>query len=121
MGFVKYNSKEERDAARKVAYGKKMEFLRTPEGKLWKRNEQLKHLYGITLDDFNSLSASQGHCCKVCTRPASLNRHGSLYVDHCHSTGRIRGLLCTNCNTAIGLLRDCPERLNAAINYLKED
>lgn len=120
MGFIKYTSKEERDEARKVAYAKKLEYLKTPDGRRWKRNEQLKSLYGITIEDFEKLSADQGDACKVCLSPASSNRFGALYVDHCHSTGRIRGLLCSNCNTAIGLLRDCPDRLSAAIKYIEE-
>lgn len=120
MGFVKYNTKEERDAARKAAYEKKQEFLKTPEGKRWRRNEQLKSLYGITIEDFERMSTDQNHECKVCKSPASENRNGFLFVDHCHTTGRIRGLLCNGCNTAIWLLSDCPERMTAAINYLKE-
>jgi len=43
----------------------------------------------------------------------------SFHIDHCHRTGRYRGLLCANCNSGIGLLGDDPERLGAAMRYLK--
>lgn len=120
MGYIKYATKEDRDAARKASYAKKQDFLKTPEGKLWRRNEQLKHLYGITLEDFNRMEDEQMGLCKICAAPGSSNRNGVLFVDHCHTTGKVRGLLCKDCNTALGLLRDCPARMTAAINYLKE-
>lgn len=120
MVHVRYNSKEERDAARLDAQVKKREFLRTPEGKSWKRNVQLKHLYGITIDDFIAMSNKQDGLCKICSSHGKDNRNGVLFVDHCHVTNKVRGLLCKDCNTALGLLKDCPERMTAAINYLKE-
>lgn len=62
--------------------------------------------------------------CAVCQRPESVidPRKGEtkeLAVDHCHETGRIRGLLCNNCNRAIGLLGDSVELLLKAVEYLK--
>lgn len=54
----------------------------------------------------------EGKACEIC------GARDRLVVDHCHKTGVIRGVLCSNCNTAIGMLRDDVERLRAAIEYL---
>lgn len=59
---------------------------------------------------------SQGGTCAICHGTATVGR---LAVDHCHLTGKVRGLLCTNCNTALGKLKDSKELLLNAINYLE--
>lgn len=58
----------------------------------------------------------QGGTCAICHGTETVGR---LAVDHCHSTGRVRGLLCTNCNQAIGKLKDDSQLLRNAINYLE--
>ena len=63
-------------------------------------------------------TAQQGRCA-ICQRPESEFKR-SLHLDHCHATGRVRGLLCSGCNTAIGLMGDDTDRLLAAVQYLKE-
>lgn len=77
-----------------------------------------KAAYGISPDDFDRMVQRQSNKCRICKTPMvpTKNRH----VDHDHLTGKVRGLLCSNCNTAIGLLDDSPERLIAAVAYLKE-
>ena len=70
--------------------------------------------YGLTPEDVQALWESQGRRCAICGRS-----NIKFHVDHCHSTGRIRGLLCSNCNTAIGLFGDDPERLRSAALYLE--
>ena len=67
---------------------------------------------------FEKLNALQGGLCAVCKKPCSTNT--ALSLDHCHETGRIRGLLCMNCNTGIGRLGDNVEGLQAALDYLKQ-
>jgi hypothetical protein len=64
--------------------------------------------------------AAQGGVCAVCRKlnPDRLGRR--LHVDHCHETGRVRGLLCTLCNNAIGQAGESPERLRALATYLEE-
>lgn len=78
--------------------------------------------YKITLDDYETMLNAQGHKCKICGGEGFImnsNRHKlKLVVDHCHSTGRVRGLLCHNCNRAIGLLQDNVATLKSAIAYL---
>lgn len=60
----------------------------------------------------------QGHCCAICkTDLTKLSKH-RVHADHCHATGTPRGVLCGDCNMALGLFKDSPERLRAAIDYL---
>lgn len=83
-------------------------------------NAMLKRNYGITLEDFKKMEADQGGVCKICGKPPTKNRK-RLSVDHCHKTGKIRGLLCVNCNAMIGMAKDGPELLERGIQYLKEN
>ncbi|MER5518238.1 endonuclease VII domain-containing protein [Streptomyces sp. NPDC002763] len=69
--------------------------------------------HGLTEAERDSLIAAQYGLCAIClTAPP-------IHVDHCHKTGRVRGVLCFNCNSAIGLLRDAPETINRAADYLE--
>lgn len=87
------------------------------------RSQNLKP-YGLTLEEYNERLAEQGGVCAICLAPER-DSHGrtgrvfSLAVDHDHSTGRIRGLLCQRCNRAIGLLNDDAERIRRAASYLE--
>jgi hypothetical protein len=83
---------------------------------------QLQTKYGITLDDYNRLLIAQNGKCAICGSGVGGQRAGKskrLAVDHCHSTGVVRGLLCEQCNTGLGKFRDDPEILQAAVKYLK--
>lgn len=89
-----------------------------------RRRWNLQKLYGITPEDYSAMLADQGGVCAVCRQPEP-DAHGrtgtrfSLSIDHCHDTGRVRGLLCQKCNRAIGLLGDNVELLRSAIRYLE--
>jgi hypothetical protein len=76
----------------------------------------LKRSFGISLNEYNSMLDSQGGVCAICGTKENRN----LAVDHDHNTGKIRGLLCTNCNTAIGSFKDDINIMERAINYMKE-
>lgn len=82
----------------------------------------LTRAYNITLDDYRGLLVTQGHKCAICGGEGFImnkDRHKlKLVVDHCHDTGRVRGLLCHNCNRALGLLKDSIATMNRAIDYL---
>lgn len=78
----------------------------------WLRNE-----YGITLDEYNAMHDAQGGLCLICKEPC--DRHARLSVDHSHTTGKIRGLLCDRCNKVLGLFRDDPATLRTAAIYLR--
>lgn len=83
------------------------------------RSTQLKKQYGITLDEWEALSAAQGGKCAVCGQTESAERYANLAVDHCHTGGHVRGLLCNSCNRGLGFFRDDPEILEAAAAYLR--
>lgn len=75
-------------------------------------------MYGISGEQYEEMLVRQDNKCAICRRPPKTM---ALSVDHDHSTGSIRGLLCGNCNAAIGMLDDSPVLLGAAIAYLKEN
>jgi hypothetical protein len=79
------------------------------------KNASLKKLYGITKEKYKELMAISGNKCMICQNSPT---NKSLHVDHCHSTGILRGILCHGCNTALGLFRDDVSVLNSAIDYL---
>ena len=85
-----------------------------------KRKSNLKTLYGMTLAEYNALLREQGGVCALCRKaaPGTNSRNDKLVVDHCHTTGAVRGLLCHTCNRALGLLKDDAVLLRRAITYL---
>ncbi len=83
------------------------------------KNQYLKYTYGITIDRFDEILAEQGGKCAVCGRTEPCGK-ASWHVDHDHETGRVRGLLCHFCNTAIGALGDSVDVLNRCIRYLSD-
>jgi hypothetical protein len=86
-----------------------------------RRNYCMKKNYGIDVAFYNSLLEKQQNVCSICKRPERVKRSGNsfLSIDHCHKSGKIRGLLCQNCNSAIGKLEDNVEFLKSAIDYLE--
>lgn len=99
------------------------EFLRKqrsqkPEVKLKLKINKLLKRYGISLEQYESLLESQNYCCATCGKSQS-ELTKSLCVDHCHKTGEIRGLLCVQCNHALGLLKDDVETIKKSLKYLK--
>lgn len=83
----------------------------------WKKREE-KH--GISRYEYDAMLASQGGCCAICRRdnPGTSKGLDTFHIDHCHVTGRIRGLLCQGCNTSLGKLGDTPEALLRAYQYV---
>jgi hypothetical protein len=75
--------------------------------------------YGVTAGDYFGIVAAQGGVCAICGKPESDPRRSRLSLDHNHTTGQIRGALCSRCNTAIGLLGDDPELIDTAAAYLR--
>lgn len=81
------------------------------------RRKHLLRTYGITPERYDEMLEKQGHVCAICKRPERIEGR-NLCVDHCHSTGEVRGLLCNACNIALGKLEDNLESIKAAIRYL---
>ena len=77
----------------------------------------LKHKYGLSLETYEGLLAAQNNGCAICGEPCGVR--GKLSVDHDHQTGKVRGLLCHECNVGLGAFRDNPQRLLAAAEYLQ--
>ena len=87
------------------------------------RSNDLKKRFGITLDEWNRMLDEQQGVCKLCSQPETKLDHRTkqprrLAVDHCHKTGKVRALLCSDCNTAIGLLKEDVELMKKAIEYV---
>src|SRR5262249_47973194 len=86
--------------------------------RLSSRRSKFKNSYGITYEQRDQMLAEQGGRCAIC-RTDDPGKQGWC-LDHCHVTGRNRGLLCSRCNFALGLLDDDPEHFRTAIKYLLE-
>lgn len=78
----------------------------------WRRIEKE---YGLTQSEFDAMLSNQNHQCSICF---SALHEKNTHIDHSHSTGKVRSLLCNKCNQAIGLLNEDTEILTSAINYL---
>ena len=75
-------------------------------------------LYGLTKEQFIDLAEKQGYSCLVCNTNSKTAPY-RLAVDHDHTTGEIRGLLCSTCNWGIGVLGDDPDLISKAVDYLR--
>ena len=80
--------------------------------------------FGITKEEYEDLRKVHNDCCAICgihesDARNSRTKHYGLYIDHCHSTKKVRGLLCHSCNLIIGHAQDSVSRLEASISYLK--
>jgi hypothetical protein len=81
------------------------------------RRSELKRLYGITLEEYVEMFDNQNGVCAICKKECKTKN--SLSVDHDHTTGKVRGLLCNACNRAIGMLGDNADILRKAAEYLE--
>lgn len=87
-----------------------------------RREYHLKSMYGISIEEYDRMLAEQNGKCAICLSgtPKAPKRVNHWYIDHCHSTGKVRGLLCNACNRAIGNLGDDISNFERAIAYLKK-
>jgi hypothetical protein len=82
------------------------------------KNNKLVKAYGITVSDFLTMLKKQNHKCGVCGTELMVDK--STCVDHCHTTGAVRGIVCTNCNLLLGHSKDSIEILKSAQKYLQK-
>lgn len=82
------------------------------------RKYQLRDKYGITEEDYNRMFTEQNGKCAICETSEQTGKWQRFGVDHCHITGKVRQLLCNECNRGMGLLRDNAELLRKAADYL---
>jgi Recombination endonuclease VII len=113
-------SPNEDKPARKHARSERARFLKNDRRRVRRalepdyRDRERARRYGLTLADFRALQERQGNACAICRKVTRV-----LCIDHCHVTGRVRGLLCRGCNSALGLYADDPRLLCAALAYLQ--
>ena len=81
-------------------------------------NRNRKSKYGLEFEDYTEMLEKQNFTCAICSRPERYKGKKNLAVDHCHKTGAVRGLLCSSCNKALGLLEDNLEFIRNAEEYL---
>lgn len=89
------------------------------EGRRW-----LMRKYGLTPADYQDMYLAQGGVCAICRQPETAVHHTSLApkalaVDHCHKTGKVRGLLCWHCNSVLGKVKDSVTILRSMVGYLE--
>ena len=115
--FYKHSqSKDGRMATCKFCHNDKVKARYNP---LVRKSRKLKYNYGITLEDYNNKLKEQDNVCAIC-KSDKPGGNGDFYVDHNHTTGQVRGLLCHWCNFMIGQSKESPEILSAGIDYLKK-
>lgn len=110
----------------KVTYLEKYKFTKKnpePRTKQKTKDINLKRKFGISLDEFNKMVKEQDNKCSICKREEKVIDHiqktiRALAVDHCHETGKVRGLLCTKCNLALGCFEDNLSIMLEACNYI---
>lgn len=119
----KYESKA---ALTKARYEHRKAKSRATHDPLKYRSRMLKKMYGLTPEQYEEMLAAQGGVCGICKKPETRTyavkgvvRIRPLCVDHCHNSGKVRELLCSHCNTALGLFEDRVELFETAIEYLK--
>lgn len=117
--FYKSNVKYYSSACKICNKERKNSWSKTDEGKLSATKTKLKQRFGITLEEYETLLTLQNNQCLLCGTSKCDSGH-KLSIDHCHKTGKIRGLLCKACNVGLGNFKDNQEALAKAIEYLKK-
>jgi hypothetical protein len=118
------NADFSRDVSTRTGYSKtcRGHDSRSAKGRLAKnpvaaRDAVLRRKYGLSADDWHDLLVAQRGACAICGTTTAGGP--GFHVDHCHTTGKIRGLLCGPCNTGIGQLKDDPDVIRAAAAYVE--
>ena len=111
---TEYNRQWHLKNKEKISARNKAKHLANPDAS---RARDYKNKYGITIADYDIMFLEQNGVCKICSKEEPT--YTNLAVDHCHTTGKVRGLLCTPCNKALGLFEDKQDLLHNAISYLK--
>lgn len=110
------NTYYQKNKERLLAYNKKRRAEMSAEKKQQTKNSMLRWRYGLTPEQVKAMEEAQQNCCAICA--VQLGTVISS-VDHCHTTGKVRGLLCINCNRGLGAFRDSIQNMEKALEYLK--
>ncbi|MHA1410550.1 MAG: endonuclease VII domain-containing protein [Candidatus Odinarchaeia archaeon] len=103
-GVSKYSDKKE---AKRKEYRKN-------EKKYWER--KIKNKFGVTMEEYDKILREQKEKCAICGKKPKMR----LSIDHNHKTGKVRGLLCYNCNAGIGMFREDTSLMKKAIKYMEK-
>lgn len=90
----------------------------TPEAKKRARYYYIRKRYGLTPQQWHAIFNAQAGRCGICFEDLPIDNLKLIHVDHCHESGKVRGILCSSCNTALGHFRDNPGFLDSAKVYL---
>ena len=117
----RYTANPQKERDRCDAY-RALQKIENP-GKLELSNKKtkLKAAYGLSFEDLIRMKEDQNGCCYVCKIPETALNGRYLGVDHNHKTGKVRKLLCANCNTALGLLKEDVTIMSSLIAYVNEN
>jgi len=99
-------------------YYKRHDKSRPDKGSRSRRSSQMKYYYGISLEDYEEMESNQGCKCAICGKFNDTGKR--LFIDHNHSTGKVRALLCGKCNSMIGYAYENIATLKSAIQYLEK-
>lgn len=118
---MRYNAEARAYRAHRKVVGKPLPD-RVYNYEAWRESYMFRR-YGITFTQAQDLLVAQGGCCAICDKHLTLDnrdlpRGEHSHIDHCHTTGRVRGILCMHCNQGLGQFRDDPARLHKAASYL---
>lgn len=117
--YAKYPEKEAERRLNNAVHGQRW-YQDNRENQLERmRWNATKRKYGIDKDTYYELLAKQDGRCAICQSEDAGRKDGYFSVEHCHRTGVIRGLTCHHCNVGLGMFKDSPALLRAAINYLE--
>lgn len=117
-----------RPTGRKAGYQPRCKTCAAEDTRLWNtknketaRERYLQRTYGISENEYNSRLLSQNNACPICSREFSFAEYGpdSPVVDHCHTNGNVRGIICNECNRGLGYFHDNKEALLRASRYLQ--
>ena len=125
--YKNLNKDKHFNICKKCHYNRYTEWRKNPDNLKkviqYRRNAAFKRRYGITLEQYEQMVKDQNNQCLICERqPDGYGAPQSrvLSVDHCHTSGKIRGLLCHRCNTALGALREDTDIIKKALAYIEK-
>lgn len=113
------NKEDQKEYSKKYYHNNRTRILERNKTRYKESNREciLRSKYGLSLEEYDTMLSEQDGCCAIC-RADTPGGNGRFHVDHCHSSGFVRGLLCARCNMGLGYFKDNIEVLARAIEYL---
>jgi hypothetical protein len=119
LAYNKNYYSDPKNVARKNGTSRAWLSRNKPRRAAYARRAMLKKTYGLSVEQFEAMLASQGNVCALCAEPFGIGKWHGPHVDHDHGTGKVRGILHGRCNTGLGHFKDSPQLLYAACFYLQ--